>query len=1013
MEELALQQPELIGREEEFNKLKHSLENAIDGKGSTILISGEAGIGKTRIVEEFQNHASEQGLKILSGGGVADILYPFLIFSKALESELDQPLFHEQEYISFASIFAVNRAGILVANASPEDETLDADIFSGMLAAVQDFVRDSFDNSREQKAGLSRLEYGDMKILIEHGQQIFLTVVFRGTEHPDMKNLLRSRIHAIEENYHDVLESWSGMMEDVAPIQQEISLLTSAKFLVRRDLEGVKLENERIRIADQILEILIEMARTKPLLFLLEDLHWAEESSLFVLNYVARNIKKEKILLIGTLRPEESETLQRSIREMMEEDIANVMKLEMLGRDSIASLIRDVYTPNEFPPTFVEHLTAQCEGNPFFVIEMLKQMYNEGNITKQNGNYLLVGEGYTIPDAVEDVVHRRLDMLEPDVMAIAEYLSCIGRTFEISVALSLKSVGDATIALEKLQNTGIVIAKDDSVEFNHAIFQEVIYGGIGARWKSAYHKSIGEYYENAFRNRLDEVLYSLAMHFSRTNEYEKAFDYCFRAGEKAENSFAPEQAKEFYEKAHDIITRLRPDAGIAEKEIVILERLGDIHMLIGEYENAIKSFHLVIEKEKEGQKKADIHRKIADVYERKSDYEKSEEECSKGLEHLKGKKCIERAGLLNTRGRIYMRTSDYDKAIKILFELLNTLKIIGNKKEMGHTYHTIGTAYWHNGDFDDSLKYLQKALKIREEIDDLVGLSGSLNNIGLVYWRKGELDKALEYYSQSLEILEKIGDKLIIGMSLSNIGLVYWDKGELDKSLEFQSRSLEIKKKIGAKRGIGDSLNNIGIVYMYKGELDKALRYYEQSLELREKIGNKTGIAYSFTNIAELFYYYDKMDRALEFYNKSLEICLETGEKTLLIPNYCGLARVNLEFGNIRIAVVHAEKAIDISIEVGVKLEEGISHRTMGIIYQKKKEWDKSIESFERAITILEKVGGKKELAETFYEYGLMWRAKSEPDKAKELLEKALSMSESMGMKLWEEKCIKACAELE
>ncbi|MFO7618256.1 MAG: ATP-binding protein [Thermoplasmata archaeon] len=310
----------LIGRDAELATLNRHLADAMAGKGSTLLISGEPGIGKTTLVEEFRKCAEAEGARTLSGAALSDSAHPFQVFSKALEGVTDKPLFEEQEYTSFTEIFAVNGAGLLLAKASSKEGGLDADIFAGMLSAVQDFVRDSF-GQEGKKAGLGRLEYGDMKILIEHSQHLFLTAVFSGTEHPDMKNTVKQALKKIEERHGQLIEGWTGKMSEIAPVQNEITKLAGAKFLVRRDLEGIKLENERLRIADRALEALVRLSGDKVLLLLLEDFHWADESSLFVLQYLARNISKSRILLLGTSRPGESDALQKAIESMKGEEI--------------------------------------------------------------------------------------------------------------------------------------------------------------------------------------------------------------------------------------------------------------------------------------------------------------------------------------------------------------------------------------------------------------------------------------------------------------------------------------------------------------------------------------------------------------------------------------------------------------------------------------------------------------------------------------------------------------------
>jgi len=1002
MEEFTIHQPHLIGREEELGQLKQALDNAIAGEGSTVLISGEAGIGKTRLIEEFRKI---DNIKILSGAATADTIHPFLIFSKALVNEMDKPLFIEQEHTSFTEIFVVNRTGLLVAEAIPEGEQLDADIFAGMLSAVQDFVRDSFDSNGKQPTGLGRLEYGDMKIMIEHGAHLFLTAVFRGTEHPDMKNHLKRTVSTIEENYGEVLESWSGVMEEVAPIKEEILSLASTKFLVKRDLEGVKLENERIRIADQVLEMLV--SDPQPLLLLLEDLQWAEESSLFVLNYLARNVRDKKIMILGTLRPDESLTLQNTIAKMKDEDILfTEITLEKLGRRDVSSLINEMFAPNDFPTAFVKNLVNQCEGNPFFVIEMLRQMLEQGVIALHDGNHLLVSEDYVIPTTVEDVVHQRLVALEPDAMAMAEYTSCIGREFERDVAHSLQSLTDAPAALEKLLKKGIVVADNGTAEFCHAIFQEVIYTDLGDRWKRAYHKSIGDHFESTYENRLDQAIYELAMHFSRSNEHSKAFDYCLRAGEKAENAFAAEQAIDFYMNAVSVIPNLRTD--ITDKEVEILERLGGLNSLIGRYDRTIQSYERAKAAAKDDDTRARMLRKVGWTHGKTGDFDRSLEVLAEAKE-LAEKDNVEYGRILSSEGFPYYRKGEFDKGLERYDAALKIFeKTGGDQKDIGSALRSVGNILLNKGEFDNALEYFHKSLVVMEEIDEHHGIAASLNNIGNVYDYQGDLENALEYYERVLEIEEKISYKDGIAIALNNIGNMHLAMGKPDVALEFFERSLGIRENIGDQPGTAMSLTCIGLVYQHRGELDKVLELYERGLAINEKVGDKHGIALSLNNIGNVYKGKGELDNALKYHERSLGICSEIGDKWLSVHNYCGLGEAYLELQDSEKVLENVEKGMRTAVEIGAKAEEAWSHRILGTLEAVSKNWDKATDEFEKARTILEAYGEKAELATLFYEYGLMWKAKGDTNKAKQELEKALKMFEETGMTVMEEKCRRA-----
>ena len=114
-----------LGRKKELENLGNALNKCISGTGSVILISGERGIGKTSLMNTFKDQLGE--FNVLASGTDQDSAHPFILFSRALQKEGEAPLFHNQEYSSFAKIFAINSSGLLLAHASPVDDDLDAD----------------------------------------------------------------------------------------------------------------------------------------------------------------------------------------------------------------------------------------------------------------------------------------------------------------------------------------------------------------------------------------------------------------------------------------------------------------------------------------------------------------------------------------------------------------------------------------------------------------------------------------------------------------------------------------------------------------------------------------------------------------------------------------------------------------------------------------------------------------------------------------------------------------------
>ena len=244
-----------------------------------------------------------------------------------------------------------------------------------------------------------------------------------------------------------------------------------------------------------------------------------------------------------------------------------------------------------------------------------------------------------------------------------------------------------------------------------------------------------------------------ARHFFNSREHEKAFSYCFGAGEKAENAFAIEQAISFYSNGLSLIPKLKQGLD-RSKEIECLTRLGDLYALTGESETAIARYNETIDKGSDPRKKADLHRKIGGIHLNQGDYDKSKERANEGLLLLDGEDSIETARLLGVLGWVGLRTGDYADALINFEKALLISENCQDKKETANVKHNIGSIYLQTGDNEKAILYLEEALKLKREINDLRSLSSTLNNLGNQFYKIGELNKSMEYYESAIECLK-------------------------------------------------------------------------------------------------------------------------------------------------------------------------------------------------------------------------------------------------------------------
>jgi tetratricopeptide (TPR) repeat protein len=268
----------------------------------------------------------------------------------------------------------------------------------------------------------------------------------------------------------------------------------------------------------------------------------------------------------------------------------------------------------------------------------------------------------------------------------------------------------------------------------------------------------------------------------------------------------------------------------------ILNELGEISYVLGEYDKALEYAEKSLKINKEIGRKDRITADLANI----GNIYVLKGEVDRGLKYYQDALKINReigykqgeADTLNSIGDVYLEKGATDDGLKYCQEALRINREIGYKKGEARVLGSIGEAYRQKGELDNALKYHLDTLKIFREIGYRIGEGRALDNLGLVYARRGELDKALQFYVNALNITREVGYRQAEARILTDIGHVFLDRGELDNALKYHLDALKINREIGYKQGEANSMGNIGIVYMWKGDLDNASKYLQDALKI-------------------------------------------------------------------------------------------------------------------------------------------------------------------------------------
>ncbi|TET44367.1 tetratricopeptide repeat protein, partial [candidate division TA06 bacterium] len=300
-----------------------------------------------------------------------------------------------------------------------------------------------------------------------------------------------------------------------------------------------------------------------------------------------------------------------------------------------------------------------------------------------------------------------------------------------------------------------------------------------------------------------------------------------------------DEALECYKKS----LKIREEIGEKRGAALSLRSIGIVHVNRGDYAEALDYYKRSLNIQKEIGNKRDVGsslNSIGNVFADQGKY-------AKALEYYEDTLAIRReigdrsgiAGTLFNIGRIHSDRGNYGKALKCLGEALKIQREIGNRRHVAMSLNSIGIIHWNHGDYDDALRCYEKALKIQREIGDTPGSTLSLHNIGIIHANRGNYGKALKCYEEALNIQREIGGKRGMAQTLHSIGVVHWSRGDYEQALKCHEESLSTKREIGDRRGVAVSLISIGNIHVNRGDYTEALKCYEEALNIQREIGDK------------------------------------------------------------------------------------------------------------------------------------------------------------------------------
>lgn len=695
-----LTSPVLVGRQHELQALHQFLSQVKAGRGQVVLIAGEAGIGKSRLLAEAKTFAEAQGF------------------------------------------------------------------FSCLAACFQMHMG---------------LPYAPLLELLQAGP----------TSSPD--SALPKALDSIIEALHQLLPGF-------------------APFIAQPEQIQVDPEQKRYRLYTALTTYFTHLAADHPLMLMVEDAHWCDESTLEFLFYLIRHCHAQPIIFLITYRSDAlGLELKRWLADVEREPMTHELRLAGLERAEVETMLRallDLHRP--LHADFLDVVVRLTEGNVFFIEEILKSLISSGAIDPAIGVWDRTSlEELNVPRTIQAAVQQRVEQLSDDARTIVQFAAVMGRQFDFAVLQELTQHTESelfTLMKELITAQLIVEESADLFVFRHALTRQALYADLLARERKRLHQAVAQGIVRIYAPHLERYTADLAYHFYEAGDWELAAQYAAQAGHHAQSLYALRPAIGHFTRAIEAAQNQdRPP--LPE----LYRARGLAYEMLGEFKLALADLEVVLQVS-----------------------ESTEEH------HLQWQTLLD-LGLLwsgqdyTQAGQYYQHAFEIARQIQAPFMLAQSLNRLGNwHLNVEHPLE----AHWHH----------QEALTIFQQEQDQKGIAETFDLLGMASYLGGDLVQGTCYYEQAVEQFYTLNQREGLISSLTTLTMraatfqtdtLVSATATITEAQHDGESALRIAREIGHRSGETYALIMLGINLGSQGEYQRAFDLLERALALAEDMEHR------------------------------------------------------------------------------------------------------------------------------------------------------------------------------
>ncbi len=636
-------------------------------------------------------------------------------------------------------------------------------------------------------------------------------------------------------------------LSEALPFLELVFGLPAADEALRR----LEPKDKRLRTQQAITAVLTAAARRRPLVLVVENLHWRDQSSDDFIAFFAGGLPELPVLMVTTHRP----GYELRWADM---PVFSQISLDRLTEDEVERMAAGLLGGHDVAEDLLRFIGEKADGIPLFIEEVTRALAERNFLIHQPARLRLASAAeLELPSTIQGIIQARIDALGEAVKHTVQTAAVIGREFDLRLlAAASDTPGDVPHHLEVLKRIELIhetrLLPHVEYQFKHAVIQGVAYRSLLGPRRQGLHGAIARSMEELGREDQAAIL---AHHYAESESQEKAVGYSLAAGDQAARLYANSEASDYYDQALMLTKSLPASPELQRAQIdAALKRAA-----VGTTREALEADERNLEEARQLADALDDELRMASVlyWLGRLAYVRGMLEAaarfaeqSLAIADRLGNEALA-APPVNLMGRYYYLTGEYARASGLLARSVEQMRDLGNPTEEATAAGYTGVAFGALGEFKRALSYADRGLRLAQELKNPFVEAAAYNYRAVTHCYQGSTAAAIADCEAAKQIAERVGDRFRTYLAQFYESQAWAMAGKPEKARELLEDSIALAKELGTTTLLAWGEGLLAETLMALGEAANAEPLCRKAIRLAERTHDRLATALAHRTLAD------------------------------------------------------------------------------------------------------------------------------------------------------------------